>query len=371
MKFLIEKKTIFKSLTHLQSIVDRKNVLPILSNILIEAKNNELTMSSTDMDISIKENINCEVIDEGATTINAQLIYDIIKKLHDQSKIEIISNDGKILTLRSGVSKFSLACLPKEDFPLIESKIEGNKVTAKAENIFNLIDKTKFAISNEETRYFLNGLYFSINNENNKSMLTFVGTDGHRLAKLSIPNSTNIEDVNGVIIPKKTINELYKLLSEKSDDIQIEINSNKIIFYIGKLILISKLIDGTFPDYKRVIPKNNNENLFVNRLNLLSAVDRVSTIVNEKSPVIKFKLFKNLVNLSTFNKDNSSATEDIEANFEGKEIEIGFNAKYLQEIASQVEKGEAIFLFNEVGDPALMKDSSDETAVFVVMPMRV
>ena len=128
MKFIIEKKTIFKSLTHLQSIVDRKNVLPILSNILIETKNNELTMSSTDMDISIKENINCEVIEEGSTTINAQLIYDIIKKLHDESKIEIISNDGKILTLRSGVSKFSLACLPKEDFPLIESKIEGNKL---------------------------------------------------------------------------------------------------------------------------------------------------------------------------------------------------------------------------------------------------
>ena len=230
MKFVIEKKTIFRSLTHLQSIVDRKNVLPILSNILIEAKNNELTMSSTDMDISIKENINCDVIEEGATTINAQLIYDIIKKLHDQSKIEIISNDGKILTLRSGVSKFSLACLPKEDFPLIESKIEGNKLTTKAENIFNLIDKTKFAISNEETRYFLNGLYFSINNENDKSMLTFVGTDGHRLAKLSIPNSTKTEDVNGVIIPKKTINELSKLLSDIDNEIEIIISSTKIIF---------------------------------------------------------------------------------------------------------------------------------------------
>ena len=186
MKFLIEKKTIFKSLSHLQSIVDKKNALPILSNILIEVKNNELTMCSTDMDISIKETIICEVIEEGSTTINAQLIYDIIKKLHDESKIEIISNDGKILTLRSGVSKFSLACLPKEEFPLIESKIEGNKLTTKAENIFNLIDKTKFAISNEETRYFLNGLYFSINNENGKSMLNFVGTDGHRLAKFSI-----------------------------------------------------------------------------------------------------------------------------------------------------------------------------------------
>ena len=371
MKFLIEKKTIFKSLAHLQSIVDKRNVLPILSNILIEAKNNELIMSSTDMDISIRENIKCEVIEEGATTINAQLIYDIIKKLHDESNIEIISNDSKILTLRSGVSKFSLACLPKEEFPLIESKIEGYKVTTKAENIFNLIEKTKFAISNEETRYFLNGLYFSINNENDKSMLTFVGTDGHRLAKFSISNSSKSKDVNGVIIPKKTINELYKLLSENSNDIQIEINSNKIIFYIGKLIFISKLIDGTFPDYKRVIPKNNNEILHVNRSNLLSAVDRVSTIVNEKSPVIKFKLFKNLINLSTFNNDNSSATEDINAKYEGKEIEIGFNSKYIMDILDNLKENEIQISFMDNSSPIIAKEKSNPDLIYVLMPMRV
>ncbi len=371
MKFLIEKKTIFKSLTHLQSIVDKRNVLPILSNILIEAKNNELILSSTDMDISIKESINCDVIEEGATTINAQLIYDIIKKLHDESKIEIISNDGKILSLRSGVSKFSLACLPKEEFPLIESKIEGHKIVTKAENIFNLIDKTKFAISNEETRYFLNGLYFSINNEDGESMLNFVGTDGHRLAKFSIANSSKSNDVNGVIIPKKTINELYKLLSENSADIKIEINTNKIIFYIGKLIFISKLIDGTFPDYKRVIPTNNNEILTVNRSNLLSAVDRVSTIVNEKSPVIKFKLFKDLINLSTFNNDNSSATEDIEANFDGKEIEIGFNSKYIMDMLDNLKEDEIQISFLDNSSPIIAQEKSNPDLIYVLMPMRV
>tara|TARA_Y100001970_G_C14222787_1_gene853685 strand:+ start:691 stop:1806 length:1116 start_codon:yes stop_codon:yes gene_type:complete len=371
MKFLIEKKTIFKSLTHLQSIVDKRNALPILSNILIEAKNNELTMSSTDMDISIKESINCELIEEGATTINAQLIYDIIKKLHDESKIEIISNDGKILSLRSGVSKFSLACLPKEEFPLIESKIEGHKIITKAENIFNLIDKTKFAISNEETRYFLNGLYFSIINEDGESKLNFVGTDGHRLAKFSIANTSKSDDVNGVIIPKKTINELYKLLSENSEDIKIEINSNKIIFYIGKLIFISKLIDGTFPDYKRVIPTNNNEILTVNRSNLLSAVDRVSTIVNEKSPVIKFKLFKDLINLSTFNNDNSSATEDIEAKFAGKEIEIGFNAKYIMDMLDNLKENEIQISFLDNSSPIIAQEKSNPDLIYVLMPMRV
>ena len=371
MKFFINKKNIFKSLTHLQSIVDKRNALPILSNILIEAKNNELIMASTDMDISIKENIDCEVIEEGATTINAQLIYDIIKKLNDESKIEVISNNGKILTLRSGVSKFSLACLPKEEFPLIESKIEGHKIVTKAENIFNLINKTKFAISNEETRYFLNGLYFSINNENNESMLTFVGTDGHRLAKFAIKNSSKSDEVNGVIIPKKTINELSKLLSENSDNIEIGISTNKIIFYIGKLIFISKLIDGTFPDYKRVIPKNNNEILNINRSNLLSAVDRVSTIVNEKSPVIKFKLLKDLVNLSTFNNDNSSATEDIQAKYQGKEIEIGFNAKYIMDILDNLNENEIQISFHDNSSPIIAKEKSNPDLIYVLMPMRV
>ena len=371
MKFLVEKKTIFKSLSHLQSIVDKRNALPILSNILIEVRNNELTMSSTDMDISIKEAVICEVIEEGATTINAQLIYDIIKKLHDESKIEIISNDGKILTLRSGVSKFSLSCLPKEEFPLIESKIEGTKLITKAENIYNLIDKTKFAISNEETRYFLNGLYFSVNNEEGKSNLNFVGTDGHRLAKYSIQNHVNSKDINGVIIPKKTINELYKLLSENTDNIEIEISSNKIIFNIGKLIFISKLIDGTFPDYKRVIPKNNNEILNIKRSNLLSAVDRVSTIVNEKSPVIKFKLLKNLVNLSTSNNDNSSATEDIQAEYQGNEIEIGFNSRYIMDILDNLNENEIQISFYDNSSPIIAKEKSNPDLTYVLMPMRV
>ena len=201
--------------------------------------------------------------------------------------------------------------------------------------------------------------------------MNFVGTDGHRLAKYSIQNYDNAKEVNGVIIPKKTINELYKLLSENSDNIEIEISSNKIIFYIGKLVFISKLIDGTFPDYKRVIPKNNNEVLDINRTNLLSAVDRVSTIVNEKSPVIKFKLLKDLVNLSTFNNDNSSATEDIKAKYHGKEIEIGFNAKYIMDILDNLEGKEIKISFNDNSSPIIIHEKIDSENIYVLMPMRV
>jgi DNA polymerase-3 subunit beta len=371
MKFIVIKPVIYKTLSHLQSIVNKKNTLPILSNILIEADNNSLTLSSTDMDISIKETISCNIIEPGSTTLNAQIIFDIIKKLPDTSEIEFISNDGKILTIRSNVSKFSLSCLPKDEFPIIETKSTGKRLLVKSKIFFNLINKTKFAISNEETRYFLNGLYLNLSNKDDSSLLTFVGTDGHRLATSSSEiNKFNFE-VPGVIIPKKTIFELSKLLPEFSEEIEIDISSNKIIFYIDNLVLISKLIDGNFPDYTRVIPSNNNAILKINRSNLLSAVDRVSTIANEKSPSIKFKLFKNLINLSTINNENSTATEDIEAKYDGVEIEIGFNAKYIMDMLDNLEDEEINISFNDNSTPIIAKDNSREDTIYVLMPMRV
>ena len=371
MKFIIAKPIIFKTLSHLQNIVDKKNTLPILSNILIEADNNKLTLSSTDMDISITETVNCNVLESGSTTINAQLIYDIIRKLSDTSEIEVISNDGKLLTLRSSGSRFSLACLPKEDFPIIETTNDGNKIKAKSEILFKLIDKTKFAISNEETRYFLNGLYCNITKENNNNFITFVGTDGHRLAKFSSQNNELNTEIPGVIIPKKTINELSKLLSESTDEIELDISANKIIFYFDNLILVSKLIDGNFPDYKRVIPNNNENNLIVKRTNLLSAVDRVSTIANEKSPVIKFKLLKNLINMSTINNENSTATEDLEAIYDGDEIEIGFNSKYVMDILNNLEEEDVTLSFKDSSSPIIAKEKSNPDLIYVLMPMRV
>ena len=372
MKFIIPKPIIYKTLSHLQSIVNKKNTLPILANILIEAQQNSLTLSSTDMDISITETISCNVIEEGSTTLNAQLIFDIIKKLPENNEIEFISNDGKILTIRTNVSKFSLSCLPKDEFPIITTvSNDGMRLKVKSENIYSLIDKTKFAISNEETRYFLNGLYFNVSNNDKSSLLTFVGTDGHRLATSSIETEQFNNEVPGVIIPKKTINELSKLLSDINCDLEIDISSNKIIFYINNLILISKLIDGNFPDYTKVIPNNNNHHLFINRQNLLSAVDRVSTIANEKNPSIKFKLLKNLLNLSTINNENSTATEDIVTKYEGDEIEIGFNSKYIMDILDNLEGEEIKISFNDNSSPIIAQEKSGSEITYVLMPMRV
>jgi len=371
MKFKIDSAIFFKTLTHLQGIVDKKNSLPILSNILIEASGNELTLSSTDMDISVIEKIECNVLEDGATTINSQILYDIVRKIDDNSEIEIISNDGKLLTLRANGSRFSLACLPKEDFPIIDQNNSGTNIKINSQIIFKLIDKTKFAISNEETRYFLNGLYFNINKEENKSIITLVGTDGHRLAKFSHYIEDNIDEVSGVIIPKKTIYELSKLLSEKDQNVLISISSNKIIFTIGNIIFISKLIDGSFPDYKRVIPNDNSNILKVNRETLLSAVDRVSTIANEKSPVIKFKLLHNVLNLNTINNESSTASEDLKINYNGDDIEIGFNSKYIMDIVNNLEDEEISINLKDNSSPIIAIENSNSNLVYVLMPMRV
>ncbi len=371
MKFQISQKKIFKTLSHLQGIVDKKNTLPILSNILLEAKDNTLTLSSTDMDISIVEKLDCNVLEDGSTTINSQIIYDIVRKLDNNNEVEMISNNGKILTVRASGSRFSLSCLPKEDFPIIDQKSDGVNIKINSRILFKLIDKTKFAISNEETRYFLNGLYFNIHKENEKSEVTLVGTDGHRLAKFSHTLDQSIEQVTGVIIPKKTINELSKLLSDIDNDVDIVISSNKIIFYIENLVFMSKLIDGTFPDYKRVIPNDNKNTLEVNRDKLLSAVDRVSTVANEKSPVIKLNLLKDVINLNTVNNDNSTASEDLKLSYNGEDLEIGFNSKYIMDIVNNLEDEMITIKFKDGSSPIIAQEKSNSNLVYVLMPMRV
>ena len=371
MKFTIDKSILFKSLSHVQSIVEKKNTLPILSNILLEAKQNNLVLSATDMDISITEKINCNVIEEGSTTVTAHTLYDIIRKLPDSSNIEIISNDGKIMSLRAVNSKFSLGCLPKEDFPIIEIEDLDNEISIDSQKLLKLIHKTRFAVSNEETRYFLNGIYLHTKKTDTSNLLSIVATDGHRLAKFDYDFNDNNKEIPGIIIPKKTVGELYKLLDDFDGRIKINLDSNKIVFFIGESVLISKLIDGNYPDYRKVIPLDNTNVLKVNRQILSLAVDRVSTITNEKSPVIKFKLFKNLINMSSINSENGTATEDIETKYSGDEIEIGFNSKYILEMINNLEDEEIILNFKDSSSPVTASEKSNSDLIYVLMPMRV
>ena len=371
MKISIEKNSIHKSLSHVQSIVEKKNTIPILSNILLEATDSSLVLSATDMDISINETINCSVIEKGSATVPAHTLYDIVRKIPDGNEIEFIANDGKKLSVRSGKSKFSLSCLPKEDFPLIEINKLNFEFSIDSNIFLKLIDKIRFAISNEETRYFLNGIYFHKKSINNTDCLSLVATDGHRLAKIDLPHPNGLIDLPGVIVPKKTIYELYKLLTDINENIIINLDPNKIIFYINKTILISKLIDGNFPDYQRVIPKNNNNIVTVDRQKFSEAVDRVSTITSEKSRAIKFRILNNLVNMTSSDPENGTATEDINVQYEGAEIEIGFNSKYILEMINQLDEEKLILEFNDSMSPLIVKDSSKNNLIYVLMPMRV
>ena len=371
MKISIEKNIIFKSLSHVQSIVEKKNTIPILSNILIEAKDNILTLSATDMDISINETINCNVIDPGSITVSAHTLYEIIRKIPEGNEIEFISNDGKRFSVRSGNSKFSLACLPKEDFPIIETIQLKSELVIDAQVLLNLINKTKFAISNEETRYFLNGIYLHNKKIENNDYLCLVATDGHRLAKIDFAYTNGLTDLPGVIIPKKTINELCKLLADCTSNIKINFDPNKVVFYINKIVLISKLIDGNFPNYEKVIPKNNNNILRIKRRDFCEAIDRVSTITNEKSPAIKFTLFDNLMNMTSIDAESGSATEDIETEYDGPKIEIGFNSKYILEMINQLDDEKIVLKFNDSTSPVIATQSTSPDLIYVLMPMRV
>ena len=371
MKISIEKNLIYKSLSHVHSIVEKKNTIPILSNILLEATDSSLILSATDMDISITETISCSVVEKGSVTVPAHTLHDIVRKIPDGSEIEFIVNDGKKFTIRSGKSKFSLSCLPKKDFPLIEIDKLDCEFSIHSNVFLKLIEKTRFAISNEETRYFLNGIYFHKKNLNNIDSLSLVATDGHRLSKIDLSYPDGLIDIPGVIIPKKTVYELCKLLTDISEEIIINIDPNKIIFYIGKTTLISKLIDGNFPDYERVIPKNNNMIVTADRQKFCEAVDRVSTITSEKSRAIKLRLLKNLINMTSSDPENGTATEDVIVQYEGEEIQIGFNSKYLLEMINQLNDERLILEFNDSTSPLIMKESSRNDLVYVLMPMRV
>tara|TARA_Y100000590_G_scaffold83755_3_gene93385 strand:+ start:2425 stop:3540 length:1116 start_codon:yes stop_codon:yes gene_type:complete len=371
MKISIERNALFNSLSHVQNIVEKRNTIPILSNILINAKESKVILSATDMDISITESIKCSIIEEGSITTPAQTLYEIVRKITEGNEIELISNDGNKLSVRSGKSKFSLSCLPKDDFPKIENQSLENEFLLDSAILKNIIDKTRFAISNEETRYYLNGIYMFIGGKDEEKQLRAVSTDGHRLAKVEYKLSNDFKDVSGIIIPKKTINEVRKLIDECDGDIRISLDENKVIFFINNMVLSSKLIDGSFPDYEKVIPKNNDKDLLVDTKLVYEAVDRVSTVSSEKSRSVKLSISENIISLSSNSAETGSGAEDIEANYSGEKVEIGYNAKYLLEIINQIQGKKVSFKLFDSSSPSIIQDPDDDKTLYILMPMRV
>ena len=372
MRITIERASLLKALNHVQSVVERRNTIPILSNVLLNAEKGKLSLTATDLDIEVVESVSADVVRGGATTASAHTLYDIVRKLPDgaQVQLEFGEGDGR-LTLAAGRSRFQLQALPREDFPTMAAGTLPHKFSLPSADLAELIDKTRFAVSTEETRYYLNRIYLHAQGEKSKTFLRAVATDGHRLARFELPAPKGSSEIPGVIIPRKTVNEVRKLLEDFEDAVEISISDTKIKFAIGTVTLTSKLIDGTFPEYQRVIPTGNDKVLEVVRDELKEAVDRVSTVSTEKSRAVKLNLEKGKLTLSVVSPEAGTATEELLIEYKAAPIEIGFNARYIMDILERIEGAKAIFLFSDAGSPTLVRDSEGDAALYVLMPMRV
>jgi DNA polymerase-3 subunit beta len=372
MKLTIEKSALFRSLSHVQSVVEKRNTIPILSNVLLEAGDGALGLTATDLDLAIVESVRAEVRQPGATTAPAHTLYDICRKLPDGAQVEFsYAQETGRLTLRAGRSEFTLSCLPREDFPVMAEGELPHGFRIETGALRRLIEKTRFAISTEETRYYLNGVYLHALETGDTAMLRAVATDGHRLARVEMPLPEGAAGMPGVIVPRKTVAEVYKLLEEVDGAVEVSLSDTKIRFAAGSTVLISKLIDGAFPDYQRVIPAENDKVMEVDAKVFAEAVDRVSTISSEKSRAVKLSLDKDRLVLSATSPENGSAIEETAASYSGPAIEIGFNSRYLLDIAGQIEGDAAQFRLADAASPTLIRDVGDESALYVLMPMRV
>jgi DNA polymerase-3 subunit beta len=376
MKITIERAALLRSLGHVQSVVERRNTIPILSNVLLKAENGELALTATDMDLEIVETVPAEVTQAGSTTAPAHTLYDIVRKLPDGSQVELDSSgDNGLLTLRSGRSNFKLGCLPTEDFPQMSGGDLAHRFSLSASDLRMLVDRTRFAISTEETRYYLNGIYMhatrSRAGETEMPVLRAVATDGHRLARVEIPLPDGAASIPGVIVPRKTVMEIRKLIDEAADRIEVGLSETKVRFGFDTVMVTSKLIDGTFPDYERVIPTGNDKVLEVDSKIFASAVDRVATISTEKSRAVKLSIDRGNLVLSATSPEAGSATEELEVSYDNSPLEIGFNSRYLLDITQQIEGDGARFTMADAASPTIVRDVADPSALYVLMPMRV
>lgn len=373
MKFSIDRADLLRSLNHVHSVVERRNTIPILANVMLRAENNSLSLTTTDMDLEIIESVAASVEAPGNTTVSAHTLYDIVRKLPDNSVVSLDLPAGDTtMIIKAGRSTFRLGCLPIEDFPKMSNDNDlPNGFSLPAADLRTLIDRTRFAISNEETRYYLNGIYLHGTESNGVQVLRAVATDGHRLARFEMPLPEGAETVSGVIIPRKAINEIRKLIDEAGDAINIQLSDTKLQFSFDHIVLTTKLIDGTFPDYERVIPQGNDKILEISPSDFAAAVDRVSTIATEKTRAIKMILGNKVMTLSANNADNGSATEELEVNFDFDPLEIGFNSTYLMDVTRQIEGDGCRLSFADGSSPTIIQDASDNSSLYVLMPMRV
>ena len=372
MRATLERAHLLKPLSHVQRVVERRNTIPILSNVLIRSAGAEVTLKATDLDIELIETVEAEVGQPGAITVPAHMLHDIVRKVPEGARIGLETNpDGSTMTLTAGRSRFALQMLPEADYPDITAGDFSHAFELKAGDLKWLIERTQFAISTEETRYYLNGIYFHTVTVDGATMLRAVATDGHRLAQAQVPAPSGAEGMPGIIVPRKTVAELQRLMDEPEAVLTIELSDTKIRVRFANAVLTSKLIDGTFPDYDRVIPKNNDKIMLVDRVDFAAAVDRVATVSTERGRAVKLAIDEGMLTLSVTNPDSGTASDELVVDFADEPLEIGFSAKYLLDIMGQLGSENTTFALADPGSPTLIHDGDAGKTLYVLMPMRV
>ena len=369
MKFNVNQQDLQQALNYCQGVIEKRSTLPILSNILLEVKNSKLIITATDLDLIFIHQIdNIEVLEEGKTTTTSSIMYDIVRKFASGQKINLNLTDSSKLHLESKKSIFNLNCISASEFPITDENFDQNQFLIKSKQLLKLLNKCKFSISNDETRHYLSGIYFHQTEVEDKIYLTAAATDSHRMSisKIRLGQKINFEPI---ILPKKTIFQLCSLLDNYEGDVKISNLKSKIKFELNNSILISKLIDGKFPNYIQVIPKNNQKKLEIDLKLFLNSVDRVASVSLDKKDGVKFNLTKDALNLSVNNANSGDGKETLTAKFD-HDLEISFNSRYLIDVASQVDGEKIEIFFNDSGSPALIKDPGDFDSIFVVMPMK-
>ena len=369
MKFSVNQKDLQNSLNYCQGVVEKRSTLPILSNVLLEAKNENLKITATDLDLIFIQNIsNIEIIQEGETTTSCSIMYDIVRKFNNEKKINFNLISENKINLESDKSSFNLNCLKASEFPITESDFNENKFLLNSKKLLKLLNKCKFSVSSDETRHYLSGIFLHLTDNEEKKFLTAVATDSHRMAisKTLLSEEINFEPV---ILPKKTIFQLCSLLDDYDGDVKISNIKTKIKFEFNNIILISKLIDGKFPNYFQVIPKDNQKKLEIDLKPFLTSVDRVASVSLDKKDGLRMNLINNNLNLSVNNSNSGDGKETLAVNFD-HEIDISFNPRYLIDVASNMDGNKIEIYLKESGSPALIKDPSDFDSIYVIMPMK-
>ena len=371
MQFIVKRDHLLKSLNFVQGVVEKKNTLPILSNVLLQLKDNKLSIVATDLDIIFYDEISeVKILKEGSTTTSATILYDILRKISSNSDLNFDLKTENKLSLKSDNSDFNLLCLPTDNFPTFADEFEGDEISLNNNRFLKLLNKTKISISNDDTRHYLNGIFLHTTEAHGRNFLTGVATDSHRLSSYSLEVKINNE-FTSLILPRKTVYQLCSLLTETSEQLIMQSSDNKIKFSLGKIKLISKVIDGKFPDYKKVVPTSNDKTLTLASKDFINSIERVTSVSLDRKEGVKLAISKDNVQLSVNSANSGEGNEIIKAEFNSENMNISFNSKYLIDIASEIEDKNIIMNLKDSVSPVLVEDASDKNSFYVIMPMKI